>query len=201
MAEYDPLDYQNIIKSVVDAMLAQPLVTLTARPDCAGAGIYAIYYAGPFEAYAPIASGRPTNPIYVGKAIPPGRRKGTMPGDGNQGVGQSLANRLGEHAESIQQTTLRLSDFLYRALPVKDVWIPLAEQALIQMFRPVWNLVVDGFGNHDPGAGRTSMMCPRWDTLHPGRTWAARLRQQHQPDQIINAIREHFRSTEAQPGS
>ncbi|GAC69556.1 Eco29kI family restriction endonuclease [Gordonia soli] len=37
---------------------------------------------------------------------------------------------------------------------------------------PVWNALVDGFGNHDPGRGRRAGRRSLWDTLHPGRPWA-----------------------------
>jgi hypothetical protein len=51
----------------------------------------------------------------------------------------------------------------------------LAESLLIERYRPLWNVVVDGFGNHDPGSGRHQGKRPNWDTLHPGRAWASRL--------------------------
>lgn len=34
--------------------------------------------------------------------------------------------------------------------------------------------MIDGFGNHDPGGGRYEGLQPRWDVLHPGRSWAAK---------------------------
>jgi hypothetical protein len=51
----------------------------------------------------------------------------------------------------------------------------LAESLLIERYRPLWNVVVDGFGNHAPGSGRYQGKRPNWDTLHPGRVWASRL--------------------------
>ncbi|MEE1273759.1 MAG: Eco29kI family restriction endonuclease, partial [Olegusella sp.] len=39
----------------------------------------------------------------------------------------------------------------------------------------VWNMLVEGFGNHDPGKGRRQGMRPLWDMLHPGRPWAEKL--------------------------
>jgi hypothetical protein len=107
-----------------------------------GAGIYAIYYVGDFAAYAAIAAGnrggRFQNPIYVGKALPPGARRGRY------GLGESpgtvLFKRLREHAGSIQQTkNLKLEDFLCRYLVTDDIWIPLAEAVLIERFKPLWN--------------------------------------------------------------
>jgi hypothetical protein len=69
-----------------------------------------------------------------------------------------------------------MDDFRRRFLVVDDTWTPLAESMLIERFKPVWNRVLDGFGNHDPGKGRHQGMAPQWDCLHPGRAWAARLR-------------------------
>ena len=48
----------------------------------------------------------------------------------------------------------------------------MGETLLIERFKPVWNQVLDGFGNHDPGAGRYNGLRPLWDVLHPGRSWA-----------------------------
>ena len=45
----------------------------------------------------------------------------------------------------------------------------MAERFLIEHFRPIWNVVLDGFGNHDPGKGRTAMKRPRWDSSHAGK--------------------------------
>jgi len=69
----------------------------------------------------------------------------------------------------------RDGDFCCRFLVVDDIWIPLAESLLIEMFMPLWNLRIDGFGNHDPGRGRHKQKRSPWDTLHPGRPWASRL--------------------------
>ncbi len=50
--------------------------------------------------------------------------------------------------------------------------IGTVEAALIRMYRPLWNTVVDGFGNHDPGKGRYNQAKSDWDVYHPGRKWA-----------------------------
>lgn len=113
-------------------------------------------------------------PIYVGKAVPAGARKGGLGLD--VAHGQALYKRLAEHAESIKAASnLEITDFYCRFLVVDDIWIPLAESMLIERFKPVWNRVLDGFGNHDPGKGRYNGMMPQWDCLHPGRAWAERL--------------------------
>ena len=61
-------------------------------------------------------------------------------------------------------------------LIVDDIWIPLGESLLIGMFDPVWNKVIDGFGNHDPKKGRYNPQRPPRDVLHPGRPWTEKLR-------------------------
>jgi hypothetical protein len=48
----------------------------------------------------------------------------------------------------------------------------LGETLLIAKFKPLWNMSIEGFGNHDPGAGRYGGLRPLWDVLHPGRAWA-----------------------------
>ena len=144
-----------------------------------GAGIYALYYSGPFPAYRHLvtqnADGHWSAPIYVGKAVPPGARKGGYGLSGSPG--DVLHRRLREHATSLQQVTnLAVSDFVCRYLVVDDIWIPLGESLLITMFSPLWNQRLDGFGNHDPGKGRYNQQRSAWDEIHPGRPWAALLR-------------------------
>lgn len=112
-------------------------------------------------------------PIYVGKAIPKGGRKGASTTATPESV--ALFSRLSEHAKSINSVgSLELDDFTCRCLAVDDIWISLGESLLIDRFQPVWNVVVEGFGNHDPGNGRYGGKRPLWDELHPGRAWAAR---------------------------
>lgn len=86
-----------------------------------------------------------------------------------------LWNRLSEHSQSLQAVNLNLQHFPCRYLIADDIWIPLGENLLIEMFRPLWNVLVAGFGNHDPGKGRRGQEKSAWDTLHPGRSWAAML--------------------------
>jgi len=171
---YDPLDYSNLAKSVVTALLEKAPAPLAALSPFPGAGVYAIYYSGDFEAYTRIVRQKYQIPIYVGKAIPAGGRKGQT--GVTSSPGSELYKRLKEHAQSIEQTeNLLLDDFTCRYLVVLPVWVSLAEQFLINHYRPVWNLVLDGFGNHPPGAGRKDMRRPRWDIVHPGRAWAKKL--------------------------
>ena len=175
---FNPLDKRNLGVSIADALLLKTPVALPPSKTFDGAGIYAIYYTGDFPVYEPIAernrAGKFKAPIYVGKAIPAGGRKGAL--EPNVEAGPVLFKRLSEHADSIRQAkgNIKLEDFYCRYLLVDDIWIPLGESLLIQTFAPLWNRTVDGFGNHDPGAGRYNGQCPPWDIVHPGRAWAVK---------------------------
>ena len=175
-APYNPLDKTNLGASVADALLGRKPRKLLGLKRFDGAGIYALYYQGRFAPYQRLAAlnqgDDPQAPIYIGNAIPEGGRKG---GAGDSGPTRALHKRLKEHAESIQATiNLDADDFVCRFLTVDDIWIPLGESLLIAKFSPLWNLTIDGFGNHDPGKGRYNGLEPRWDVLHPGRAWASR---------------------------
>jgi hypothetical protein len=195
---YNPLDTKNLGVSVAEALLSRDAVQLASLKRFKGAGIYAIYYTGDFDAYRPYSQlnrrGMFKAPIYVGKAVPAGARKGGLGLDNKSTT--ALFSRLAEHAESIKlATNLKIEDFYCRYLVVDDIWIPLGESLLIAKFSPLWNTLVDGFGNHDPGKGRYEGLCPRWDVLHPGREWATRCRQRSETvKQIKNDIEEYFRS-------
>lgn len=175
---FNPLDNNQLGASVAQAMLMQPPVPLGSLPQFDGAGIYAIYYTGPFPPYAVLSAanqgGRFELPIYVGKAVPEGARVG-----GTGAAGRDLYKRLREHAKSVTQAeNLDLADFWCRFLVVSDIWIPMGESLLIAKFAPLWNTTIAGFGNHDPGSGRYKGARPRWDEIHPGRPWAMRLADQ-----------------------
>lgn len=195
---FNPLDKKNLGASVAEAMLEQPARPLNDISSFFGVGIYAIYYTGPFDAYAPLTErnrdGLFTAPIYVGKAIPSGARKGG--GVGESVDSRALSSRLRDHVKSITEArNLNLDDFFCRYLIVDDIWIPLGESLLIAKFTPLWNAVVDGFGNHDPGKGRHNGLCPKWDVLHPGRPWAEKCAQR--PESAIDIegeVNEFFRA-------
>jgi len=181
---YNPLDKLNLGKSVAEALLDQKDHPLSEIPAFDGAGIYVIYYFGEFPLYKPLAQANgqaPRWPIYIGKAIPSGSRRGANLF--SETKGRWLYNRLSEHRDSIVSVekqspdNLKVSDFRAKFLIVDDIWIPLGESLLISTFKPVWNRVLDGFGNHDPGSGRYSGLRPLWDSLHPGRGWAMRCRE------------------------
>ncbi|BCN39432.1 hypothetical protein ALDI51_27510 [Alicycliphilus denitrificans] len=187
---FNPLDKKNLGASVAEALVSQPVHQLGGLTTFFGSGIYAIYYRGPHVAYGPVSKpnqadkDNPTIPIYVGKAVPQGARKGKVIPDPTKS--KALFGRLQEHAESIQATdTLDISDFTCRYLVVDEIWIPLGESLMIAKFSPLWNLVVEGFGNHDPGSGRYNGLRPRWDAMHPGRSWAMKCRQREESQSDI----------------
>jgi len=171
---YNPLDKRNLGVSVTNALLEKETVALPPSESFVGAGIYAIYYLGDFPLYKSISdrnrSGGPAQLIYIGKAVPAGYRKGV---GFDSDPGDVLYRRLREHADTIRATSnLELEHFHCRYLVVDDIWIPLGEALLIDSFSPLWNKVLDGFGNHDPGKGRYEQQRSSWDEIHPGRAWA-----------------------------
>lgn len=194
---FNPLDKRHLGESVGRAMLKQPVVPLRDLGAFDGAGIYAIYYTGTFPGYEPIAGHNRDKkfraPIYLGKAVPKGARKGA---DLNVPHGRVLYNRLKQHARSIEEAVnLDIADFHCRYLIVDDIWIPLGEALLIAEFDPLWNKLIDGFGNHDPGKGRHTGLRPRWDVLHPGRPWANWCQPREETaEQILREARDYLRN-------
>jgi hypothetical protein len=194
-APYNPLDTRNLGKSVAEALLDRDDHAISDIPRFVGSGIYVIYYLGSFELYQPMAEANAEDlswPIYIGKAVPTGGRRGTNLFQPSRGT--ALFGRLAEHRESIDQAeNLNVADFRVRYLTVDDIWIPLGESLLISTFKPVWNGILDGFGNHDPGAGRYNGERPLWDMLHPGRYWAPRLRERTEtPEEIGERVRDYL---------
>jgi hypothetical protein len=208
---FNPLDKTNLGISVADALLERRVIPLSGfnvrkSGDVIpfnGAGIYAIYYTGDFPTYAPIAKANSeliSLPIYVGKAVPEGARKGTVDPE----PGQALFKRIREHAASIRQAQrlsaqhkgnlqLKIEDFVCRYLLVDDIWIPLGESMMIERFRPIWNVMIDGFGNHDPGGGRYQQQRSAWDTVHPGRAWAMKCQPYaRSAEQILGDLEAHL---------
>jgi len=173
---FNPLDKKNLGASVAEALLTKEIHPLGSLPKFVGAGVYAIYYTGNLPIYENLSkmnrNGAFLWPIYVGKAVPSGSRRGI---ETEKEMEPALLKRLREHAASIKNTALNIEDFHCRFLVVDDIWIPLGESLIITRFTPVWNTLVDGFGNHTPGSGRAKGMRPKWDTLHPGRKWAEKL--------------------------
>lgn len=174
---FDPLNRVNLGRSVETALLSRPVVPLAEVPPFWGSGIYAIYLVDATKAPTDLygrAAGQPA-PIYVGRAVPKGARKGLVTGE-LAARSRALWARLDEHHTSIEQTAnLDVGGFGCRWLVADQLFVPMAEALMIATYHPVWNVTIDGFGNHDPGAGRYEGERTKWDTLHPGRPWATRL--------------------------
>ncbi|MDR0528379.1 MAG: Eco29kI family restriction endonuclease [Zoogloeaceae bacterium] len=190
---FNPLDKRNLGVSIADAIFKKEVFPLRELPSFNGAGIYAIYYKGDFPLYKNISEKNKKDfvqPIYAGKAIPEGGRKGGLELD--IPVGEYLYKRLNEHRKSIEAAeNLSIDNFYCRFLVVDDIWIPLGESLLIERTKPLWNIIVDGFGNHDPGSGRYNQQISSWDTIHPGRNWAKKLRQGKSKMEISKQILEY----------
>lgn len=201
---FNPLDDKNLAASIAEALLSRRTHPLGDLPEFLGAGVYTIYYSGDFPPYEELAkrnrNGIATAPIYIGKAVPPGSRKGAELV--TEVLGKDLFNRLCEHADSIRAASnLRIEHFSCRFLVVKGVYIPLGEALLIARYSPLWNFLVDGFGNHDPGAGRYKGKRPRWDVLHPGRAWAMKCAERPETQQEIARDAETYLRNATYPTS
>lgn len=194
-AEFDPADPHIIGQLIAKAMIGRDRVSLGSLDDHPfyGSGVYAIYYHGPFDAYQPIAG--TDHPIYVGK-VDPQDVHATVARD----QGQKLWNRLArDHLRSLKKIkNLRISDFDCRYLVVRSAWQKTAEDYLISLFKPIWNnetRICFGFGKHgDKASTRTNTVSP-WDTLHPGRSWAAdegNRSNPKSPEVIKREIAAHF---------
>lgn len=187
---YNPLDKTELARSVEAALLATRPQRLTGLPEFYGVGIYVLYYVGPHRLYAPIAG--TTTPIYVGKAVSRGARKALTD---DTVVRRELWERVNEHRDSAASAeNLEAADFRVRYLVADDVFVPLAERLMIRTLAPVWNVVVDGFGNHDPGGGRYNQRLSPWDAIHPGRPWARRLTQpcKSSREEIETSVAAHY---------
>jgi len=172
---HSPL-FRSVVTEAIAFLDNTPLLDLPPKNRFDGAGVYAIYYAGDFGLYAPLSKkNQAGRPIYVGKAVPPGWRQGRRIASANA----ALYTRLNEHGRSITQTSnLNLSHFSCRFMILtgaeSDLVVPV-EAELIRKYAPLWNSVLDGFGNHDPGKGRYKQSISEWDILHPGRSWVKRI--------------------------
>lgn len=189
MRTYNPLSVDELGQNAARALMNYPAAPLPPTPAFEGAGVYTIHYGGPFDAYRDMPE-----PIYVGKADPRGKRQGR---GRTMAVRTVLHDRLTRHARSIEQVeNLDLRDFTCRWLVLDDVWIGLTEQVLIAEYKPLWNVLVAGFGINAPGKGRGDQRKSQWDTLHPGRPYVATLPPRDEtPDDILANIHLHRRES------
>jgi hypothetical protein len=195
---YDPLDLRTLAESMVKVVLEQRVYPLGEVPSFEGAGVYVIYYTGSYDPYKSIAQkNKGSNwdqPIYVGEAARKGGRKGGVLAVGP--AGRVLLSRLKNHVDSIRGTkNLKVEDFFCRYLVLKDFFIPLCESLLIDTYVPIWNKVIDGFGNKVVGAGREEkQQKSMWDVLHPGRIGAAAKPNKKYPtaDHVLRKLRDFY---------
>jgi hypothetical protein len=188
--------FQQVVNEVLEFVASTPAQPLPPSEAFTGAGIYLLYYTGAFSPYLPIAEANSRTlsmPIYAGKAVPSGWRQA------RETVQASVAlyRRLSEHATSIRVAeNLELADFQCRFVILggeESSLIATVEAAIIRRYRPLWNSVIDGFGNHDPGINRYGQILAGWDTLHPGRSWEKKWHGQR-PDRtkLIEKIQTYF---------
>jgi hypothetical protein len=201
---FNPLSYRSLGAATAEALIERDIVPMAELPSFKGEGIYAIYYKGDYEPYAVISEANDHEqwqmPIYVGKADPSGGRHGLREDDdadtenqASAGVsnGYPLRKRLWEHIASINAAeNLDINHFWCRFMLVNQVWVGLGEAMMISRYTPIWNAPINGFGNHNPGSGRPGKEGKktgrsRWDTLHPGRTWAEPLAARGETAEMI----------------
>ncbi|MCK4797809.1 MAG: Eco29kI family restriction endonuclease [Spirochaetes bacterium] len=191
--------FESVVEDAIKFFSSRPLIDLPLSSSFSGSGIYAIYYFGKYDHYKNISKINDNAqleefiPIYVGKAVNPGWRTARS----KDTKSPSLYNRLNEHSRNITQCdNLELSDFKCRFLILTnvegDLIVPI-EAKLIRIFTPMWNSIIDGFGNHDPGSGRYEQAKSEWDVIHPGRSWASRLKgREPKEDMIIEKINNYM---------
>lgn len=193
-AFFDPADPKLFGTFAALALMGQTRLPLSSIRENRfyGSGVYALYYRGPFEMYAPISGTE--HPIYVGTAAAaePIARTPLEQGD-------RLWNRLNFHRKNITRAsgTLDVSDFEFRALVVATGFELQAETALINLFQPAWNWetkILFGFGKHGDSAKKRSNDRSPWDVVHSGRAWAhaEELQDAKTPEQIRDELLRHW---------
>ena len=137
MKPYNPLEKENLGKSVADSLIKQKPVSLGSIDRFSGAGVYAIYYTGNFDAYSKLRDWNTSIedlnvPIYVGKAVPTGGRKGNVDPEVS-GKGTALFSRLDEHRKSIERLVRRQ---LFQPRPVQiheeQIEVPTARLLVVR---------------------------------------------------------------------
>ena len=191
----------ELVKDAVRFFNGTPVHPLPPTEIFLGTGVYALYYTGQnhiYSKYADLNRLAYNYPIYVGKAVPKGWRQSRI-SDSAINQSRELHNRLREHSRNITVgANLALEEFMCRFTIFEDEssdMISTIEAALIKLSQPLWNVAIDGFGNHDPGKGRYEQAKSDWDVIHPGRTWAERCNGTSKSESIIlTNIDLHFQN-------
>jgi hypothetical protein len=194
---FDPREQILQARIIALAMLSRQPHPLSEPLEEFGSGVYALFYTGRLACYAPVSGKRV--PLYVGSA------KYRSMEDGDEADSRSsLSGRLRDHLRSIRHVenaadgNLKVSEIEYRCLFVAGGYEVAAEDFLISSFRPVWNKesgVCEGIGKHGDKSETRSNQRSLWDTLHPGRPWAATPETTSNdlgPDEITANILSHF---------
>ena len=188
-AVFDPSNTRLFGRFAAIALVAQNRIALNEVEHVYGSGVYALYYTGGYAEYATVTNTE--SPLYVGKAQP---KAGAVL---SVEQGTAVTSRLIEHKRSITNAqNLDINDFECRYLVIAAGWETPAELELMRYFYPVWNEgigPVHGLGKHgDSSTTRGNRRSP-WDTLHPGRGWAATTtHDQMTVAQIKAEIAQHF---------
>jgi hypothetical protein len=188
--------FYSVVDEAIDFFSKTPIHELPPAAGFTGVGVYGLYYKGDFEEYHRITEMNKVTlvqPIYVGKTVPEGWRTARI----TKLTSKSLYKRLQEHAKNINlANNLRSEDFKCRYMVFGEMemgLIGVVEAQLIRRYNPLWNTVIDGFGNHDPGGGRYNQAKSDWDVLHPGRPWGDKLMGAAPSlDRVIRKVRQHF---------
>ena len=187
---FDPSNPALVGRYIAITMIAQDRVPLAAIDRFYGAGVYAIYYRGDFPQYGPLS--KTEHPIYVGKADPEVDSAKTVMDHGTK-----LWDRLNDHRKSITKVSnLAIGDFECRFLVVAPGYQKSAEDYLIKLFEPIWNNEMGlayGIGKHGDAAETRGNKRSPWDTLHPGRAWAADIAADQKDIATIDSeLKTHF---------
>jgi Eco29kI restriction endonuclease len=181
---YKSGEFEEIIKDTIRFFNGTPVHLLPPPERFCGTGVYAIYCiskSGIYKDFHKINRTSYNIPIYVGKAVPKGWRQSRMLAT-EENSSCELYNRIKEHSRSLELGKgVSLSDFHCRFMILEGKesdLIGTVEAALIRNYRSIWNSLIDGFGNHDPGSGRYEQAKSDWDICHPGRKWAEKCKGQ-----------------------
>jgi hypothetical protein len=181
---YTSPDFDEIIKDTIRFFNGTPVYPIPVPERFHGTGIYALYCIAKSGIYSRFHTINRTAfhiPIYVGKAVPKGWRQARQTSSDSRSY--ELNNRLNEHSRSIDQAQdLDRADFFCRFMILEGKESDLigsVEAVLIRTYQPIWNTLIDGFGNHDPGKGRYEQAKSDWDVCHPGRSWAEKCQGIH----------------------
>ena len=195
--------FVELVKDAVRFFSGTPVHTLPPPVRFTGTGVYALYYTGRQGIYAKYGELNRLSydyPIYVGKAVPKGWRQARI-ADNPDGQSDELFSRLRQHSNSVKKVAgIEIQDFMCRFVIFEDAgsdMIGTIEAALIKLHKPLWNMSLDGFGNHDPGRGRYEQAKSDWDVLHEGRTWAEKCKGRAKTIKTVTSnVAAHFRVLE-----